>query len=89
MPNQVYPVGTAVVVEGELYGVVVDYEPASRIGDHSRHVIRLNDGSLISTDAQLVDLAAEAPRRGTHLLEVGEPDPGSEHVELDPEPAPE
>lgn len=64
----IHAVGTRVTVEG-LPGVVTDHEPASRVGDHSRHVVRLDDGSLVSTDADLVCSAEEAPIVGTVQLE--------------------
>lgn len=68
----IQPLNTRVLVEGQP-GIVVDYEPASRVGDHSRHVIRLDNGSLVSTDADLVRAVDQAPPTGTVELEPAAP----------------
>lgn len=70
----IQPVGIRVALKGEdgavvAYGVVTGHEPASRIGDHSRHVLRLENGSLVSTDADLIQSAEEAAPIGTVELE--------------------
>lgn len=78
----IQPLNTRVIVEGQP-GIVVDHEPASRVGDHSRHVVRLDNGSLVSTDADLVQAVDQAPPTGTVVLEPAAPlalEPASDDV---------
>lgn len=85
--STIHQLATRVMADGAP-GVVVDYEPAARAGEHSRHVVRLDDGTLISTEAELVLSMEKQPNTGTVVLEAPvlsrEPVPDPEHLSTEP-----